>query len=104
MKKIIVIILLALPILAQAVALPNPLGNIDSIPELANNMIRGLLGVSGAIALFFLVWGGIVWMTSSGNTDRIRKGKDTIVWAIFGLVMIFISYAIIRLLLTILQG
>ncbi len=88
--------------------LPNPLGSkenpIDSIPELANNMIKGLLGVSGAIALFFLVWGGIVWMSSSGNTERIRKGRDTIVWAIFGLTMIFASYIIIRLLLTILQG
>lgn len=99
MKKIIYSYLLLLPGAASAAALENPL-RAQSIPELVNNVIQGLLGVVGAIALFFLVWGGIVWMTSSGNAERIRKGKDTIVWAIFGLAIIFLSYAIVKLVLT----
>ncbi|PWB38823.1 MAG: hypothetical protein C3F02_01905 [Parcubacteria group bacterium] len=104
-KKLIILILLGFPLVTRAVSLPNPLrSNIDSVPALANNIIKGLLGVSGSLALFFLVWGGIVWMTSGGNSDRVRKGKDTIVWAILGLGIIFLSYAIINLLLTILRG
>jgi|SRR3989338_1773588 len=99
MKKIIYSLLLFMPTAVRAVSLENPL-RANSIPELVNNVIQGLLGVVGAIVLFFLVWGGIVWMTSSGNAERIRKGKDTIVWAIFGLVIIFLSYAIVKLVLT----
>jgi len=80
---------------AQGVDLPNPL-NADDVPTLISYMVRSMLGISGAIALLMLVWGGITWMTSSGNADRVKKGRDTIVWAIFGLAAIFMSYAIIN--------
>jgi hypothetical protein len=85
------------PLIVKAVELPNPL-QANSVPDLARNVIQGLLGVSGAIALFYLVWGGITWMTSQGNSERIKKGKDTIVWAIFGLAAIFFSYVILDFL------
>lgn len=106
MKKIILATLLMFPVAAQAVVkLENPLRHdINSIPALINNVIKGLLGVVGALALFFLIWGGIMWMTSSGSSEKIKKGKDTIVWAIFGLAMIFLSYAVISLVLTTLVG
>jgi len=77
------------------VDLPNPL-KANDVPTLVSYMVRGLLGISGAIALLMLVWGGITWMTSQGNSDRVKKGRETIVWAIFGLVAIFMSYAIIN--------
>lgn len=81
--------------------LPNPLG-IDTVPLLANRVINGILGVVGAVALLYIVWGGVQWMTSQGNSDKIQKGKDTIVWGILGLVMIFSSYVIITFVMNIL--
>ena len=97
-KKIFLAIILFLPAVARAqsrVPLPNPL-KADNIPELAGQVIGGLLGVTGSIALFMMVWGGIVWMTSQGNTERLKKGKDTILWAVLGLTIIFLSYIIIN--------
>ncbi len=103
-KKIITFLtILVTPLLVKAVELPNPL-QANSVPELARNVIQGILGVTGAIALFYLVWGGITWMTSQGNADRIKKGKDTIVWAILGLAFIFFSYVILNFLFTSLVG
>lgn len=103
-NKIILSLLLFLPLSAKAVVeVPNPL-SANSIPELAGQMIRGLLGVSGALALFFLVWGGIMWMTSSGNSERVKKGRDSIVWAILGLVVIFVSYIVINFVFDVLKG
>lgn len=109
-KKIILSILLLLPSIAKAqnpnqkrVDLPNPL-NADSIPVLAGQMIKGLLGTVGAIALFMLVWGGIVWMTSGGNADRLKKGKDTILWTILGLIIIFLSYVILNFVFKLIGG
>ncbi len=87
---------LFLPLASQAaVSLSNPL-QADSLPELINNVIKGLLGVVGAISLLMIVIGGILWMTSGGNSDRIKRGKDTLVWAVIGLVVVFLSYAIIN--------
>ena len=72
-KKIITsVTLLAMPLLVKAVKLPNPLQAKD-VPELAQNVVQGILGITGAIALFYLVWGGIAWMTSQGNAEKIQR-------------------------------
>ena len=97
--------LLTLPLItrAQDVSLPNPLP-AENIPKLISFSIRGILGVVGAIALLMLVWGGITWMTSQGSADRVKRGKETITWAVFGLAIIFMSYAIVRFVLEALQS
>ncbi|MFA6467134.1 MAG: pilin [Patescibacteria group bacterium] len=102
LRKIILSILCLAPSIAKAesIPLPNPL-RAQSIPELSGQMIKGLLGVSGAIALFMMVWGGITWMTSNGSAERLKKGKDTILWTILGIVIIFLSYVIINFLFTV---
>jgi len=38
-------------------------------------------------------------MTAAGNTERVEKGKKTIVWAVLGLVVIFTSYALVKFIL-----
>lgn len=83
--------------------LPNPLG-INTVPGLANRVINGILGVVGALALLYIVWGGVTWMTSRGNAESIKKGKDTIVWGILGLAMIFSSYVILTFVIEVMQG
>lgn len=102
-KKIFLATILFIPSLAKAqekVKLPNPL-KAESIPELSGQIINGLLGVTGAVTLFMLVLGGIMWMTSGGSADKLKKGKDTILWAILGLVIIFMSYIIINFVFSI---
>lgn len=96
-KVLLAAVLTFVPLVSRAADLPNPL-KADDVPTLVSYMVRGLLGISGAIALLMLVWGGITWMTSSGNAERVKRGRDTIVWAIFGLIAIFMSYAIINFL------
>ena len=51
-----------------------------------------------------IVIGGVQWMTSGGNADRIRRGKDTLIWSIFGLLAIFVSYALIKFIFDALSG
>ncbi|OGY90313.1 MAG: hypothetical protein A3B30_01995 [Candidatus Komeilibacteria bacterium RIFCSPLOWO2_01_FULL_52_15] len=77
-----------------AVSVVNPI-NADDLPSLVNSIVRAILGVVGAITLFMFVYGGTLWMTSAGNTNRIERGKDTLIWATIGLVIIFASYAIL---------
>lgn len=91
---------LFLPNISLAVTLYNPLGRVDTFPELVQNVITGILGVVGAVSLVMMVIGGITWMTSAGNADRVRRGRDTLLWAILGLVVIFLSYAIINFVFT----
>lgn len=71
-----------------------PIGN-TSLAGIIGRIIQGLIGISGVIALAMFVYGGVMWMTSAGNKDRVDKAKKTIVWSILGLVMIFGAYAMV---------
>jgi len=78
--------------------LTDPLGNRD-VPVLVGDIISYILGFVGVLALVMFIYGGITWMTSAGAAEKIKKGKDTLVWAVFGLAFIFLSYAILDFIL-----
>jgi hypothetical protein len=67
---------------------------------LINNVIKGIMGIVGAVALLYLVLGGLTWLTSQGSPDKVKKGKETLLWAVSGLAMIFFSYAILSYIFT----
>lgn len=89
---------LALAEPVSAVSLTSPLGGA-SIPVIIGRVIRALLGLSGSAALLMLLYGGFIWLTSGGKPEAIKKGKDTIVWAIIGLVVIFSAFVIVSFVL-----
>lgn len=95
-------ILFSLPVWA-AEELPNPLG-ITSPDLLIARIIKTFLGIVGAIALLYFVWGGFLLLTSAGNPEKTKKGRDTIFWAILGLVIIFGSYGITEAVFRVLSG
>jgi len=87
-----------------AACLQNPLGSTNSVQALMGKVITAVMGVIGSIALLMFIYGGITWMTSSGNQEKIKKGQGIIVWATIGLVVIFLSYALTRFVLTSIAG
>lgn len=84
---------------AGSVCLDNPL-NVSSPQALIGKIINSILGVVGSLALLMFVYGGLTWMTSSGNQEKVKKGRDIIVWSAIGLAVIFISYALTRFVLS----
>lgn len=64
--------------------------------EIIGKIIKQALGIVGSLALVMFIWGGIVWMTSAGSSEKVTKGKNIIIWAAIGLVVIFSSYALVK--------
>jgi hypothetical protein len=54
------------------------------------------LGYAGAIVLLVLIAGGIYYATAQGDPDRQKRAKNTISFAILGLIIIVVSYAIVK--------
>ncbi len=80
--------------------LVNPLGtNTSSFNILIGKVITAVMGVVGSLALLMFIYGGLIWMTSSGNQDKVKKGRDIILWSAIGLIVIFMSYALTRFIL-----
>src|SRR3990170_2855306 len=83
--------------LAVATELPNPLGT-DDPRVFIGRLIKGILGLSGSIALLMFVYGGVVYLTAQGENERIQRAKNTLIWATMGLAVIFGSYAFLTYL------
>jgi hypothetical protein len=67
-------------------------------------MIRISLGLVGTVFLLYLIYGGYLIMTVSGNPDRIEKGKADIRNAIIGLIIILSAYGITVFVTDLAQG
>ena len=82
----------------EPITIHNPLegAGVTSPQLLIGRVINSILGVVGSLALVMFVYGGLIWMTSSGSSDQVKKGKDILIWAAIGLVIIFSAYGIIR--------
>lgn len=83
---------------AQTTSLPNPLKTND-IRVLIGRVINASLGIVGAIALLMFVIGGYYWLVSGGSAKQIEKGRNTLVWASIGLVVVFGSYILVGYIL-----
>ncbi|MBU1627863.1 pilin [bacterium] len=83
---------------AGEVCLEDPLGHVTP-QELIGKIIHAALGIVGSLALVMFIYGGFMWMMAGGNTERVKKGQDTLVWAALGLVIIFSSYALVKFVL-----
>lgn len=49
------------------------------------------------LALFFLIWGGIEWITSGGNKEKVQAAQKKIVFASVGLIIVLVSFMIINI-------
>lgn len=55
-----------------------------------------LAGISGMVAVGFLIWGGIQYIGSAGNQETATKAKQTITSSLIGIVIITCSYVIVQ--------
>ncbi len=97
-----------LPALAWAAneSLNPPFGTADSQVEpiiIIAVILQVLLGLVGAGALLMFVWGGFHMIFSGGNSERVEKGKQTLVWAVIGMAVILSSYAVLGFVFNIFQ-
>ncbi len=76
------------------ITLDNPL-HVTDVPTLIGRIIKAILSVVGSLALLMFIYGGFYWMLSGGSTEAIAKGKNILIWAAVGLVVIFTSYALV---------
>lgn len=81
------------------ISIPNPLGNCNDASCVITRIIRAILGVVAVVATFMFIWGGVLMLTSGGNERQVRQAKDTLTWAAIGIIVIIVSWSIIRFIL-----
>ena len=64
------------------------------------NMIRTLLAATGIAFLIITIYAGILYMTATGEPDKIKKAKGMLTSSVIGLVIIVGAYAITQYVVT----
>ncbi|OGG01629.1 hypothetical protein A2Z33_07630 [Candidatus Gottesmanbacteria bacterium RBG_16_52_11] len=87
-------------------ALPAKLGGCGSATlETGMNAIGSLIGAiigvflifAFILAMFYLLTGGIQWITSGGDKGKLQAARDKIIQAILGLIIVAAIWAIMTL-------
>ena len=105
LKKVTIILtslfLITAPVItsAQSVNIENPFEH-DSFEAVMMNLIRFLLYISIFAAVFAIIYGGFLYMSASGDPQKVQKGTKTIIYAVVGLIVAFAAYAIVKFFLS----
>ena len=78
---------------AQAASQPDTLFGVGGIFSTISNILIFLVG---AIAVIMLIWGGLQYVISAGDSKRVESAKSTILYAIIGIVVAILAFAIVN--------
>ena len=73
-----------------------------ALPVLIGKLINAFLGVLGIILVVYLVWAGFLWMTASGEEEKVKRAKAMIQQAVIGMVIVIAAYAIASFVINVL--
>ena len=79
---------------------PKPGDVPESFDDAVLNATDWILGFVGMIAVLMIIWGGINYLTSAGDEDKARTGKKTLTYALIGLVVAGIAYALVKVVVS----
>lgn len=85
----------------QASNLPQTADQVGQIPQF---LITLLVVVGVIIAVVFLVYGGIKWILSGGDSKQVEGARNHIVAAIVGLIIVIGAFFILTVVFTIITG
>lgn len=68
--------------------------DVDKVTTFIQSVIQVLVTLAGFVAAGFIVWGGIGYITSSGNPEALEKSKRTILYSAVGLTLVLGAFVI----------
>ncbi len=102
----------ATPVLTHAAATPSTAtdsactaitGNTDcktssgvSVNSLIRTIINILSFVVGVVAVIMVIIGGFNYVTSGGDSNKVSSAKNTIIYALVGLVIVALSQVLVQ--------
>ena len=83
----------------------SKLKTTDQSGELAvMGLIKSVLGFVTIIAVVYCLWAGFQIMTAGGDEEKVKSGRKTIIQVIIGIIIMWLSYAIVTWIVQALAG
>lgn len=75
-------------------------GTTSSLFTIIKNVINVLLLAAGIIAVIMIIIGGINYTISSGDNAKVASAKNTVLYAIIGLIVASLSFAVVNFIIS----
>lgn len=72
------------------------MGGSNALSSIIATGVNLLILAAVILCLLYLIWGGINWMMSEGDKQKINQAREKLVSALIGLAIVFMSYLIIN--------
>lgn len=77
----------------------NSLPQYCSTGQIYTKFLNFALYAVGIAAVIYAIYGGYLYMTAGGNAAQAKKGRDVLVWAIIGLVVVVTAAVIVNVVI-----
>lgn len=74
----------------------QPASLFDGSTAIVPRVINLMLFIVGVLAIFMMIYGGIRYVLSGGDNGKVKDAKNTILYAIVGLIVAILGYAIVN--------
>jgi len=83
---------------AQAVSFPGIplLDQSEGLTKVIGDIVTWLLGFAGIVAVIYLIYGGLLYITAGGDAEKSKQGRTALINAIIGIVIIALAFLIVR--------
>jgi hypothetical protein len=68
----------------------------ERINNLIHTIVNLLSAVVGIVAVIMIIFGGLRYITSGGNDSSVTSAKNTILYAIIGLIIVALAQVLVR--------
>lgn len=76
-----------------------PQAGTDGLPTILKRVLTYFTSVVASIAVLAIIIASIMYISSAGDEEKAKKAKNTIVWAVVGLIIAIFSWSIVYIIL-----
>ena len=85
------------------ITIKNPLGDDASFLGIINKVIDYLIYISVPILALMILVGGFQILTARDDAEKVKSGRNTIMWAVVGFLIVLVSKGVALILIGIIK-
>lgn len=76
----------------------------NTLQDNVKTILSAIIGVLGFVCVVVMIIGGINYMTSAGDSGKVKKAKDTILYGLIGLIICVLAFVIVQFVISTVLG
>jgi lysylphosphatidylglycerol synthetase-like protein (DUF2156 family) len=98
MKKGLITFITFVAIFTLASPIYAASSDVTKIETFIKSVIQILVTIAGLVAMGFFVWGGVGYITSSGNPESLDRSKKTLLYSAIGLAIVLGAFVLTNII------